>query len=96
MPRRLRPAYVVEHDGGEKYYFKTKKEICEKYNMKIGWVNKAIIFYPLKIAESPVWIRYYTCKDDCHSYMIEDCKCVWFKAQVRALRSKYESNDRAQ
>lgn len=88
MPRRLRPAYVVEHDGGEKYCFKTKKEICEKYNMKIGWVNKALIFYPLKIKESPVWIRFFYCNKDCSKYMLENCDCGWYKRQVRALRRK--------
>lgn len=94
MPKRLRPAYVVEHDGGEKYYFKTKKEICDKYNMKLGWVNKAIIFYPLKIKESPVWIRDFSCKNDCDNYMIKDCTCPWYKNRVKALRSK-RIHDRA-
>lgn len=88
MPRRLRPAYTVIDNKGNKTFYKTKKEICERYGMKIGWVNKAIICYPLKVTESPVRIRFYTCKDDCHSYMIKDCTCPWYKNQVKALRRK--------
>lgn len=79
MPGRLRPAYVVEHKDGSKELFRTKKEICEKYNMKIGWVNKALIFYPLKVKESPVRIKYFTCKD-CKDYMIESKNC--FKSKL--------------
>lgn len=93
MPRRLRPAYVVEDKDGNKTSFKTKKEICEKYNMKLGWVNKAIIFYPLKIKESPVRIRYFFCNRDCPKYMLESCDCGWYRKQILEIRSKYESND---
>lgn len=88
MPRRLRPAYVVTDSAGEKTYYKTKKEICEKYGMKLGYVNKALIFYPLRAPESPVWIRYFSCKNDCSSYMLESCTCPWHKKQVKALRRK--------
>lgn len=85
MPRRLRPAYVVTDSAGKKTYYKTKKEICEKYNMKLGWVNKAIIFYPLKTTESPVWITYFSCKD-CKDYMIESKRC--FKTKLCKWRYK--------
>ena len=79
MPKRLRPAYVVEYKDGSKELFRTKKEICEKYGMKLGWVNKAIIFYPLKVSESPVWITYFSCKH-CEDYMIESKRC--FKSKL--------------
>lgn len=79
MPRRLRPAYVVTDSAGEKTYYRTKKEICEKYGMKIGYVNKALILYPLRVPESPVWITYFTCKD-CKDYMIESKNC--FKSKL--------------
>ena len=76
MPKRLRPAYTIIDSEGSKTFYKTKKEICEKYGMKIGWVNKALIFYPLRPEESPVWIRFFTCKD-CGKYMLENCDCGW-------------------
>ena len=79
MSRRLRPAYVVTDSAGEKTYYKTKKEICEKYGMKLGYVNKALIFYPLRAPESPVWITYFSCKH-CKDYMIESRNC--FKTKL--------------
>ena len=56
-----------------------KKEICEKYGMKLGYVNKALILYPLRVPESPVWITYFSCKD-CKDYMIESRNC--FKTKL--------------
>lgn len=79
MPKRLRPAYVVEHKDGSKELFRTKKEICEKYGMKLGYVNKALIFYPLIVPESPVRITYFSCKY-CKDYMIESRNC--FKTKL--------------
>ena len=78
MGRRLRPAYTVIDSAGNKTFYKTKKEICERYGMKLGYVNKAIIYYPLRPKESPVWITYFTCKD-CDKYMLETCDCGWSK-----------------
>lgn len=75
MSKRLRPAYTVTDSAGNKTFYKTKKEICDRYGMKLGYVNKAILFYPLRPKESPVWITFYTCKD-CDKYMLEDCDCI--------------------
>lgn len=88
MPKRLRPAYVVEHKDGSKEIFRTKREICEKYGMKLGYVNKALISYPFKSKESPVRIRFFYCNKDCPKYMLENCDCGWYKRQVRTLRRK--------
>ena len=74
MPIRKRPAYTVIDSAGEKHFFKTKKEICDEYGMKLGYVTKAILYYPLRSKESPVWITYFCCKH-CDRYMIEDCDC---------------------
>ena len=47
MPRRSKPAYVVEDKNGNITFFKTKKEICETYGFTLAKVNHAIIGYPL-------------------------------------------------
>ncbi len=76
MPRRLRPAYVVEDKNGNKTFFRTKKEICETYGFTLAKVNHAIIGYPL-CADGfhSIWIRFYSCKKDCDKYMLESCNC---------------------
>jgi hypothetical protein len=83
MPKQLRPAYVVEREDGSKELFRTKKEICEKYGMKLGYVNKALILYPLKVSESPVRITYFSCKH-CEDYMLESKRC--FKSKLCGWR----------
>lgn len=80
MPRRLRPAYVVEHKGGSKELFRTKQEICEKYGIKLGYVNKALLGFPISAdGKTYMWISYFSCKH-CEDYMIESKNC--FKTKL--------------
>ncbi len=79
MPKRLRPAYVVEHKGGSKELFRTKKEICEKYGIKLSLVNFALIGFPISLdGKTSTWISYFSCKH-CEDYMIESKRCFKFK-----------------
>lgn len=80
MPRRLRPAYVVEHKDGSKELFRTKKEICEKYGIKLSVVNFALIGFPITAdGKTNMWVSYFSCKH-CEDYMIESKRC--FKSKL--------------
>jgi hypothetical protein len=75
MPKRLRPAYVVEHKNGSKELFRTKKEICEKYGIKLSLVNHALFGFPISVdGKTSTWISHFSCKH-CEDYMIESKRC---------------------
>ena len=72
-PKKIK--YIFEFIGGEKHYFKTKKEICETYGISLNLVNHALIGFPISIdGKTTSWISYFTCKD-CEDYMIESKNC---------------------
>lgn len=80
MPKRLRPAYVVERKDGSKELFSTKKEICEKYGIKLSVVNHALFGFPISAdGRTSMWVSYFSCKH-CEDYMIESKHC--FKSKL--------------
>ena len=75
MPKRLRPAYVVEHKGGSKELYRTKKEICEKYGIKLSQVNHSLLGYTISAdGKTSMWVSYFSCKY-CDDYMVESKNC---------------------
>lgn len=65
--------------GGEKLYYKTKKEIMQEYGFTISNINYSLTMGNLGCLRELktgrlLWISYFTCKN-CDDYMIESKNC---------------------
>ena len=102
MPKRLRPAYIVErsyivkrkdgkyvvsHKNEIKELYRTKKEICEAYRINLAAVNFALIGYSLCTdGKTSIRIKYYTCKN-CDKYLTECLKgCRMLRGKILLLK----------
>ena len=71
--RAKKPRYVVIC-GKNIEFFRTKKEITEKYGFTYFQINHALLGFPLRRSDNVYWMYLYTCKF-CEDYMIESKNC---------------------